>query len=446
VTKAPDGTLPATGTWCCELELSGDQGPSGVTPLTAQASARVLVRLHGDTLGYLTTPVGPSGLDVDGVVAEAARRFASRIEEHLRAEGLPAGAPGPRAARFPEASDACPARVVSDELVTVVVCTRNRSDILVACLDRLRALTYPHLDVLVVDNAPSDDSTQRVVEAVAEVDPRFRYVREPRPGLSSARNCGLREARGTYLAYTDDDVAVDPDWVQGLLHGFARRDDVGCVTGLVATAGISNAAEEYFDARAASWSTRAEVQVFDLRENARPDALYPYSPGIFGTGANFAFDREFLLGLGGFDEALGAGTATRGGEDLDIFVRVLRAGRSLVYDPSSVVWHHHRADRAALLSQMFGYGTGLSAFVSKCLLEPGTRWEVLRRIPLGVRRMAGIRADTTARLGTGTSRPDGALAREFLGFAAGPLLYLRARRAVHSAAAQDSQAQRVGVA
>jgi hypothetical protein len=168
--------------------------------------------------------------------------------------------------------------------------------------------------------------------------------------------------------------------------------------------------------------------VFDLAGNSRPDALYPYSPGIFGTGANFAFDRAFLVGLGGFDEALGAGTKTRGGEDLDIFVRVLRAGRALVYDPSAVVWHHHRADRAALLDQMFGYGTGLSAFVAKCLLQRETRGEVLRRLPLGLRRMAGINAQTTERLSAGSTRPDGALLREFLGFAAGPALYLRARR------------------
>src|SRR3712207_7943540 len=56
-----------------------------------------------------------------------------------------------------------------------------------------------------VDNAPTDDSTRRVVQAVAEADPRFRYVREPRPGLSCARNRGLAEARGEVLAYTDED-------------------------------------------------------------------------------------------------------------------------------------------------------------------------------------------------------------------------------------------------
>jgi GT2 family glycosyltransferase len=402
-------------TWCCEFELSDGRFAS-VGERGAHASARVLVRLHGDPLGYLTLPM--AGAVAASVAAEASARFADRITDHLAAEGLAVAA---------AATDACPNRVLADELVTVVVCTRDRADRLGACLDRLRALTHANLEILIVDNAPTDDSTRRVVEAVA--DPRFRYVVEPRPGLSCARNKGLAEARGTYLAYTDDDVAVDARWIEGLLKGFRSAADVGCVTGLVATAEISGAAEEYFDARAASWSTRCEAQRFDLDGSASDDALYPYSPGIFGTGANLAFDRAMLLRLGGFDEALGAGTRTRGGEDLDIFVRVLRAGRALVYEPAALVWHHHRADRDALLSQMFGYGTGLSAFITKCLLQRDTRREVLGRIPLGVRRMAGIRTQTRDRLADPVGAPRGAMLREFLGFGAGPVLYLRARRA-----------------
>ena len=425
MTSSP-ATTPETGTWCCEFELSGTAGPTAVTPLSAQRSARVLVRLHGEPLGYLTVTVGDAGLDVPAVTRLAQAQLADRIEEHLRSEGLPVlqqpdGRP-------PAATHSCPNRVDTDELVTVVVCTRDRSDVLVDCLARLRRLTYPHLELLVVDNAPSDDSTRQVVEAVMADDPRFSYVCEPRPGLSCARNQGLRHARGTYLAYTDDDVAVDPDWVQGLLRGFGHRADVGCVTGLVCTAAISNEAEEYFDARTSSWSTRCESHEFDLQGAGGTDALFPYSPGIFGTGANFAFDRAFLQELGGFDEALGAGTMTRGGEDLDIFVRVLRRGKAIVYEPAAIVWHHHRADRDALLSQLYGYGTGMSAVITKFLLQPDTRREVLSRVPLGLRRMAAIRTQTTERLGAGAQRPEGALLREFLGFAAGPVLYLRARR------------------
>jgi len=409
-----------SGTWCCEWELATEELRS-VSPRGAQRTARVLVRLHGEPLGYLTLPLTDTGpADVAGA---AWRAFADRIEQHLAAEGVEVV--------IPVAGEACPNRVVDEELVSVVVCTRNRSDQLAACLDRLRELTYPNLEIVVVDNAPSDDSTRHVVAAAAAADPRFRYVVEPRPGLSRARNRGLAVAGGTYLAYTDDDVEVDPDWVEGLLRGFHRRSDVGCVTGLVATAEITSAAEEYFDARAASWSSRCEPELFSLDGAHARDPLFPYSPGIFGTGANLAFDRALLVALGGFDEALGAGTRTRGGEDLDIFVRVLRAGRAIAYEPAALVWHHHRADRDALLQQMYGYGTGLSAFLTKALVQRDTRREVLGRIPLGLRRMAGIRTQTRERLDD-VAAPRGALLREFLGFGTGPLLYLLALRALRT--------------
>ena len=81
---------------------------------------------------------------------------------------------------------------------------------------------------------------------------------------------------------------------------------------------------------------------------------------------------------------------------------------------------------------MFGYGTGLSAFLTKCLLERGTRRELLGRVPLGVRRMAGIRSTTRERLTEPSDAPRGALLREFLGFGAGPLLYLQARRVLRT--------------
>jgi GT2 family glycosyltransferase len=415
-----------SATWCGELELAGGTAVTGVRPHAGQPNARVLVRLHGDPLGYVELPAGPDG----PAVAEAARLatalFGPAIAAHLTAEGS-AWSPGEVP---PPPTERCPGRAEYATDVTVVVCTRDRGEALRDCLERLAALTHPHLEVVVVDNAPSDDTAARVVADLAARDPRFRRVVEPRPGLSCARNRGLAEARGTVLAYTDDDVAVDPGWVQGLLRGFARGADVGCVTGLVATAGIDTPEEAYFDARAVSWSTRCEPELYDLGAHARDDALYPYSAGIFGTGANVAFDTAVLRALGGFDEALGAGSATRGGEDLDVFVRVLRAGRALAYEPAAVVWHSHRADPAALLRQLYGYGTGLTAYLTKCLLQRDVRWDVVRRVPRGAARMVHIRRATGERLPERARAPRGALGSELRGYLTGPVLYLRARRAL----------------
>ena len=419
------------GIWCCELELSGVTGVSAVSPPTPQQRmARVLVRLHSEPMGYVEVERTGDTVDLRRVVAAAWGRFGDRLRAHLVAEGLGFD----RSSRPVPATSGCPHRTPAGGPISVVVCTRNRAQILRGCLERLRAVTYPAAEFIVVDNAPQDGQTRDVVAALAETDDRFRYLLAAQPGLSRARNLGLSHAGGTYVAYTDDDVSVDPLWLDGLIRGFQRRPATGCVTGLVCTASITTGAEAYFDARAASWSTRCEPQVFDLVEHRPAEAMYPYSAGIFGTGANVAFDRAFLREIGGFDEALGAGTPTRGGEDLDMFVRVVRAGRALVYEPSALVWHHHRADDESLRRQMFSYGTGLTAYLTKLLLQPDTRGDVLRRVPLGVRRMARIRGTTVDRLHGRVAPPRGAMLREFAGFAAGPLLYRRALRVIRASA------------
>lgn len=419
----------AAGVWCFDFEMT-EPGTIGmvVPPGPEHESGRALVRVHGEPVGYVTIPLPAGQIDSTTVRAAAWNQLTEPIVAHLAADGV-RDAGRLRGYAVPEATSACRNEVSSDELVSVVVCTRNRPDILKDCLSRLNALSYPHLELIVVDNAPTDDRTRHLVERFSQLDRRFRYVREPRPGLSAARNRGVREARGTYLAYTDDDVAVDRDWVQGLIRGFRSTSDVGCVTGLVCTASIEGEAEAYFDARAASWSTRCAPEIFDLEQHRRPSPLYPYSAGIFGTGANFAFDRAIFAEIGEFDEALGAGTWSRGGEDLDIFVRVLLAGRRIAYQPAAIVWHHHRAGRDELLKQMYGYGTGLSAFVTKCIHRRATRSDVLRRIPGGFAKMFSIKSQTAARMPNDVDPPRGAWRQEVAGFVAGPLLYVKAARA-----------------
>jgi glycosyltransferase involved in cell wall biosynthesis len=422
---------PRTGTWCCDIELSAEAETHHVIPGTGrEASVRVLIRLHGEPLGYVTLPLTEGFLNLPALYRVAWLRYRDRINTHLLEEGHAPLTDLQPYQRPPTANDRCANRVVSEALVSVVVCTRNRSGILAGCLDRLRKLTYPHLEVIVVDNAPQDDSTRGVVDDVIAGDRRFRYVVEPRPGLSRARNKGLAEAGGVYIAYTDDDVHVDPGWIDAVVKGFQRRADVGCVTGLVCTAAIAGEAEAYFDARAAAWSSRLRHEVYDRAGGPDSGPLYPYAGSTFGTGANFAFDRALLQDLGGFDEALGAGTPTRGGEDLDIFARVVTADRAVAYEPASLVWHHHRADRAALLKQMYGYGSGLTAFVMKCLVRRSSRADVLRRVPAGLRRAARISAETRQRLPAEVPTPKGVRLRERAGWLAGPVLYLRARAAL----------------
>ncbi|MFC4949016.1 glycosyltransferase [Pseudonocardia sp. GCM10023141] len=419
------------GTWCAQIELASSGAVTSVAPQSPEhAKVRALVRLHGEPLGYATVPAVRGSVDREQLLALAWKQWSDEINEHMVGEGHPV-LDGLHVADLPlpGPTDGCPSRVVADSFVSIVVCTHNRSEMLPRCLASLRALTYPRLEVIVVDNAPSDGSTRAVVEKVMAADDRFRYVVEPQAGLSYARNKGLGEARGAIVAYTDDDVSVDPQWVEGIVRGFGRRTDVGCVTGLVCSASMSTSAEAYFDARAASWSMRIQPQVFQLEEGKKGSPLYPFSAGVFGTGANFAFDRSLLHTSEGFDEALGAGARTRGGEDLDAFVNTLLNHRAIVYEPSAIVWHHHRVGHDELLRQLYGYGTGFAAFITKCLMRRSTRWEVVRRIPAGFGRIIAIRSETKAALGEKVEFPKGAAMVEFMGYAAGPFLYAQARRA-----------------
>jgi hypothetical protein len=100
-----------------------------------------------------------------------------------------------------------------------------RPDQLRRCVQRLVTLDHPDYDVIVVDN-------RRVAGPPLEL-PGARVVREPRPGISAARNRGLAEATGEIVAFTDDDVDVDRRWLRAIGERFACQPEVAAVTGLV---------------------------------------------------------------------------------------------------------------------------------------------------------------------------------------------------------------------
>ena len=173
---------------------------------------------------------------------------------------------------------------------------------------------------------------------------------------------------------------VDPRWIEGLIRGFGRRSDVGLVTGLVLAAELVSPSQGLFE-RKVSWGAVLEPRLFAVGNSVPDVAMTPFNCGIVGAGASFAARRETLRDIGPFDEALGAGTPSRGGEDLDYFQRVLARGQAIAYEPASLVWHHHRRDMASLRRQMLGYGSGLTAFAFKQLLRSGTRNAALRHVP-----------------------------------------------------------------
>ena len=262
--------------------------------------------------------------------------------------------------------------------LSIVICTKDRAPRLARLLRSIVAIQpcspFPEAEVIVVDNASIDDATR---VAVAGFD-GVAYVFEPKAGLNFARNTGLSLARGSIIAYLDDDVVVDEGWLEGLAEAWRSCPDLGGITGLVLPYRLDTSAQIRFEKRGGFGRGFARRE---FRQDSFTQPLFPVGSGILGAGCNMAFDRQLLIDIGGFDEALDTGAPLPGGGDLDMFYRVPRAGRTMIYEPRYAVYHEHRETIAQLRRQYWSWGLGFAAFVTKCRkFDPALRGKQRRML------------------------------------------------------------------
>lgn len=255
-----------------------------------------------------------------------------------------------------------PGREGQNLFVSVVTPTLNRPDPLRRAL---RSLTAQHvadghrLELIVVDNS-RDGNARAGVEAIArEAAVPLRYVSEPRPGIAVARNRGVQESSGDWVAFLDDDEEAAPDWVQSLCAA-ATRSDADAVFGPVVaqpeaeTAGVEDAAVllGYFERRR------------DLQDGGDLTDWYAY----LGTN-NSMFRRETcLVSPQPFEEALDR----IGGEDSLLLLQLYRDGRRFAWargatvtewvPPRRLTWSYVR--RRKMLSGQ------IRTFVHRMLVPP----------------------------------------------------------------------------
>ncbi|MFJ9664052.1 glycosyltransferase [Streptomyces sp. NPDC101219] len=449
-----------------EVDLRGDEAglrPGPGSPPVTHGEVFALVRRDGRPAGTLLGHV-PRGADPRTVLARLAREAVpdspadgSSALRRTGAEGAPGGGAGPGApsvgghtgTEAPAGAGAGPGAPPPGPLrpgpgtpppyTTVVVATRERAGQLARALDSLLAQDHPRFEVVVVDNAPVTDETHDLVHR--KYGERVRYLREPVPGLAVAHNAGLAQARGEVVAFTDDDVVADPRWLTELTAPFAADPRLGCVTGLILPARLRTPAQVLLESHG-GFAKGFTPATYDPREPPRDEPLFPFTAGRFGSGANMAFRTGVLRAVGGFDPATGAGTPARGGDDLYGFVRVLAQGHRLRYTPYALVWHHHRETWADLETQAYGYGAGLTAYLTAVLVDrPALLPAFLARLPGG---LAHARSLTAVRDTDGGGTPGAHHTRthpwprrlsrlQRRGMLYGPVGYLRARRALRDA-------------
>lgn len=218
-------------------------------------------------------------------------------------------------------------------LYSIIICTCNRPDLLkeaLGSISRLRTTSDLDYEVLVVDNSPNA-AVKEVVGPISDMfNGKLLYYNEPRRGKSFALNYGIERAKGDILAFTDDDITANEDWLITLHTKFERY---GCD-------GIGGRVLPVYPKETPQWVKDNAVKI------AGGVVIYDYGPEDFPLtqkqypfiGANYAFKREIFKECGHFRTDLGPGTPAMG-EDTEFTERLLNMGKRLYYCGDVLIWH-----------------------------------------------------------------------------------------------------------
>jgi glucosyl-dolichyl phosphate glucuronosyltransferase len=221
-------------------------------------------------------------------------------------------------------------------IVSVVLCTFRQPHYLPRALASLVDQTLPQTlyEVIVVDNGCDDDVRSLATEYATQAN--IFYVAEPQLGLSTARNTGVRNARGEYIAFIDDDGVATPSWLERIWRAFsAGGSRLGCVGGPI---------ELIWELPRPQWLADSLLPV--LTSLDRGSDLRDLPDGDWLFGCNMAFKAGVLDEVGGFSTGLGrVGQNLLSNEEVLVQLMLGRRGYRRLYDPSALVRHHVSSDR-----------------------------------------------------------------------------------------------------
>lgn len=240
--------------------------------------------------------------------------------------------------------------------ISIVICTYNRCESLRRVLDDLKHMKVPagtSHEVIVVDNNSKDD-TRVVVEAARQECPGvFNYVFESRQGKSFALNTSIRTARGEIVAFTDDDVFLDRDWLTEMKNVF---DSCGCAGIGGKILAVWNTETPRWFANEGPYKLGGAIVELDLGDEICDLDRPAY-------GANMAFRRHIFEKYGLFREDLGPNPQNLiRNEDSEFCRRIIKGGEKFIYAPTVIVYHpveENRTRKEYFEAWQFNYGRAL---------------------------------------------------------------------------------------
>lgn len=214
--------------------------------------------------------------------------------------------------------------------ITAVICTHNRCRFLPLALKSLseQTLDISRYEVITVDNASTDDTYSYLSQQI-DMIPNLRVIQEPTKGVSNARNLALREARGKYIAFMDDDAIADPDWLANMLRAF---EEAGPETALV-----GGYVEAIWEVPKPDWVRGKMLDFYTVVDWGPPQVV---GEKRHLAGANLAYRRDYILEVGDFLPQLKSYC-----DETIVNRRLRRRGFLAYYDPRVRVRHHITAGR-----------------------------------------------------------------------------------------------------
>ncbi len=248
-------------------------------------------------------------------------------------------------------------------MVSVVVCTYNREKYIGTCLTLLAEQTENSAayEVLVVDNMSTDNSREIIERVIAQYPNRpLRYFIEKNQGHTYARNRGVREAKGEYISFLDDDAFVKPDYIKQLAEHFTSNSSVMAIGGKIIP---------QYEGEEPEWMSKYLLTLVSALDMGNETKEFPKNK--FPIGANMAFRKQVFDQYGLFNTDLGRrADGLEGGDEKELFMR-LRKGNALIHYVPAVAVSHIIPEKRIQIAYIKGLGIGVGSSEMKRLKNAG---------------------------------------------------------------------------